>query len=94
MEESRVTVVLWRTGSYSCAIMCPLVYYGASSFYVVGWCKDFRHLYFKDRGTTNHSIVDYFQVPLCNFHYLPVVKHSMYRAFFGPRIFHFRVLLH
>ena len=94
MGESRVTVVLWHAGSYACAIVCPLVYYEASPFYVVGWCDDFRHLYVRDRGTTSRSIVDYFQVPLCNFHYLPVMKQSVYHAFFGPRIFHFRVLLH
>ena len=58
--ESRVTVVLWHAGSYACAIVCLLVYCGASSFYVVGWYDDFPHLYVKDRGTTSRSIVDLF----------------------------------
>ena len=92
LGESRVTVVFWRAGSYACAIVCPLVYSGAS-FYVVAWCEDFPHFYVKDRGTTSRSIVDYFQVPLYNVHYLPVIKQSVYLAFFGSRIFHLRVLL-
>ena len=34
--ESRVTVVLWHAGSYACAIVCLLVYYGASKMIMPG----------------------------------------------------------
>ena len=39
--ESTVKVVLCRAGNYAYAIVCPLVYFGAASFYVVGWSEDF-----------------------------------------------------
>ena len=69
---------------------CSLVRLSALS----GGARTSRHLYIQYRHVTRGSFVNDFQIPFCNFDYLPVLQQGVYHAFFGPRVFHLWVLLH